>query len=184
MPYCTPTKAIWTPRVTPPLPPTRIAAIIPPRPVAHADRRRPRFAGPARRSDRPDPHRCANRQAAGRGDHRRVRPDGRRLARSGQCDNDGILRRDGGRHGDCAPVVRTVQPVREIALHRRSRRRRFPLFDRDASEIDYGFWRGYAKLDHEAITPSMAAGAEPLSGLRGWIVGPADRNRHRSGVKR
>lgn len=59
-----------------------------------------------------------------------------------------------------------------------------PFFDRDASEIDYGFWHGYAKLDHEAITPSMAAGAEPLSGLRGWIVGPADRNRHRSGVKR
>jgi hypothetical protein len=27
----------------------------------------------------------------------------------------------------------------------------------------------------------MAAGAEPLSGLRGWIAGPADRNRHRSG---
>lgn len=34
----------------------------------------------------------------------------------------------------------------------------YPFFDRDASEIEYGYWHGYTKFDHEAITPRYAFG--------------------------
>ena len=34
----------------------------------------------------------------------------------------------------------------------------YPFFDRDATEIDYGYWHGYTKFDHERIVPRYAFG--------------------------
>ena len=34
----------------------------------------------------------------------------------------------------------------------------YPFFDRDAANIDYDYWHGYAKFEHQAITPRYAFG--------------------------
>lgn len=34
----------------------------------------------------------------------------------------------------------------------------YPFFDRDATEIDYGYWHGYAKFEREGIAPRYAFG--------------------------
>lgn len=34
----------------------------------------------------------------------------------------------------------------------------YPHFDQDADEIEYGYWHGYAKLEHEELTPRFAFG--------------------------
>jgi len=34
----------------------------------------------------------------------------------------------------------------------------YPFFDRDADRIDYGYWHGYAKFDHETLTPRYPFG--------------------------
>ena len=34
----------------------------------------------------------------------------------------------------------------------------YPFFDRDAVEIEYGYWHGYAKFDYEGLTPRYAFG--------------------------
>lgn len=34
----------------------------------------------------------------------------------------------------------------------------YPFFDRDADRIDYGYWHGYAKFDHEGLKPRYAFG--------------------------
>ncbi|WP_298399787.1 glycoside hydrolase family 3 C-terminal domain-containing protein [Sphingobium sp.] len=34
----------------------------------------------------------------------------------------------------------------------------YPFFDRDATQIDYGYWHGYTKLDREELTPRYAFG--------------------------
>lgn len=34
----------------------------------------------------------------------------------------------------------------------------YPFFDRNAARIDYGYWHGYAKFDHEGLEPRYAFG--------------------------
>lgn len=53
--------------------------------------------------------------------------------------------------GDVSPSGRLPFTVARSAEH-------YPHFDRDADTIAYGYWHGYAKLDHEGLSPRYAFG--------------------------
>ena len=53
--------------------------------------------------------------------------------------------------GDVSPSGRLPFTVARDVHH-------YPFFDRDADAIEYGYWHGYAKLEHDGVEPRYAFG--------------------------